>query len=186
MSLAFTTMTPLLFSIAIVIILLYPSDYERGWAEFFCDKTIPKDGFWWIATLFILLFTASWIWSSWFLGRLKKRKRGIKTITLSSLQYHSSGNFLSMLNILPPWITLFVKDDVIVLISMTAMLSLIITYVMSRRGYSSLIFLLSGYRMYEGEDRNKMKIQLLSKRMWRSTRDIQNIVFLSDNFALVV
>ena len=87
---------------------------------------------------------------------------------------------------LPPWVTLLLKDEAMVVLVSTILVSLGIAYFVSRQGYTSLIFLLCGYKRYEGENLNGMKIQLLSKRIWRSHKDIHRIVMLSDNFALVV
>lgn len=68
----------------------------------------------------------------------------------------------------------------------TILVSFGLAYFVSRQGYTSLIFLLCGYKRYEGENINGMKIQLLSKRIWRNHKDIRRIVMLSDNFALIV
>ncbi|MBO4531378.1 MAG: hypothetical protein J5767_12165 [Paludibacteraceae bacterium] len=186
LSLAFTTVTPLLFSIAVVIIILYPSGYMCGWLDLFCQRVPPNSGYWWAVTLFILLFMYSWIWTIWFLNRQNRRKRETRTIMLSSIQYQTMGNILPVVAMLPPWLTLLLKDEVMLVMTMTAILSLVITCVMSRQGYSSLIFLLCGYKRYEGQDKNGMKIQLLSRRTWRNSRDVRTVILLSDYFSLVI
>ena len=184
--LASTTVTPLLLSIAMVIILLYPSGYVCGWIDLLYEGVIPSGGYWWLATIFILLFVISWIWTGWFLWRLKIRHRGAKTISLSSLQFQTFGNMMSVVTILPPWLTLLMRNEATIIMTMTVLISIVITYIMSKQGYSSLIFMLWGYKRYEGQNVNGMKIQLLSKRIWRNPNDIRTIVLLSDNFGLVL
>ena len=93
---------------------------------------------------------------------------------------------LPVVAMLPPWITLLLKDEAMVVLVSTILVSLGIAFFVSRQGYTSLLFLLCGYKRYEGENLNGMKIQLLSKRIWRCHKDIRRIVMLSDNFALVV
>ena len=87
---------------------------------------------------------------------------------------------------LPPWVTLLLRDEAMVILVSTILVSFGMAYFVSRQGYTSLIFLLCGYKRYEGESINGMKIQLLSKRIWRNHKDIRRIVMLSDNFALIV
>lgn len=87
---------------------------------------------------------------------------------------------------LPPWVTLLLRDEAMVILVSTILVSFGLAYFVSRQGYTSLIFLLCGYKRYEGENINGMKIQLLSKRIWRNHKDIRRIVMLSDNFALIV
>lgn len=187
LSLAFTTVTPLFLSIAMVIIFpIFPA-YMGEWKNLFFHGIITCSVSWWTSTIFILLFVYSWVWTGWFLGRLKKQKSGTRTITLSSLQYQPICDLLPMVSLLPPWLSLLSRNEVmIVIIVIITIVALIITYCMSRQGYSSLVFLLCGYLRYEGQDRNGMKIQLLSRRTWRNYRDIRTIYLLSDNFALVI
>lgn len=185
--LAFTAVSPLLLSIAIVLILLNPSGYVNGLCLLFTSGTIPDDCAWWIVSVLIILFITSWIWTGRFLGKLMKSKRGVRSVTLSSLQHKPLNNLIPFFMMLPPWLTLFMRNDLIIIcLTMTVVLSLAITFVISRQGYSSLFFFLCGYTRYEGEDINGMRIQLLTNRTWRNAKDIHNIVFLSDTFALVV
>ena len=92
--LAFTTVTPLLLSIAIVLILLYSSGYINAWSDLFQHEAIPNSSYWWVSNIFVLIFVASWIWTKHFLNGLMKRKRGVKSITLSSLQNKPLNNLL--------------------------------------------------------------------------------------------
>lgn len=185
--LAFSAITPLLLSIALVLILLNPSNYVDGWVGVFTGGTISQSVEWWCITGFITVFFSSWVLTGSFLGKLKKTKRGIRTISLASLQYKTINNWILVITMLPPWLTLLMKDDLMTIcLTMTIIISLVITIIISRQGYSSLIFLLCGYRRYEGENSNGMKIQLLAKRVWKNAKDVHNIVQLSDNFALIV
>ncbi len=185
--LAFTIVTPLLLSIAIVLVCLYSSCYGCEWSDLICLGIIPKSLYWWIPNIFVLVFLLSLFWTKWFLKKLIILKRGERSIILKSLQNTTTNNILlHVVAMLPPWITLLRKEEAMVVLVITILVSLGIAFVLSRQGYTSLIFLLCGYKRYEGENLNGMKIQLLSKRIWRSHTDIRRIVMLSDNFALVV
>ena len=184
--LAFTIITPLLLSIAIVLVCLYSSGYGCEWSDLICLGKIPMSLYWWIPNIFVLVFLSSLFWTKWFLKKLIKQKRGERSIILTSLQNTITNNVLPIVAILPPWITLLMKDEAMVVLVSTILVSLGIAFFVSRQGYTSLIFLLCGYKRYEGENLNGMKIQLLSKRIWRCHKDIRRIVMLSDNFALVV
>ncbi len=184
--LAFTTVTPLLLSIAVVSVCLYPSGYGCAWSDLVCFGTIPMSIYWWIPTVFISMFMASWIWTGWLLKQIMKERRGELSITLSSLQNTSSNNLLPVIAMLPPWVTLLQRDQAELVLIVTVLLSIAIAYYVSRQGYISLIFLMCGYKFYEGVNKNGMKLQLLSKRTWRNHKDISRIVMLSDNFALVL
>lgn len=187
--LALTTVTPLLLSIAIVLILLYHSNYCCAWADLINLLTVPDSIYWWAPNIFIVLFVASWIWTFVFLGRLSEGKRCVKSISLSHLQPCANNNLLPLVSMLPPWLTLIFKNEVMmvwIVLIMTVVISLVISYVLSRQGYLSLILLFCGYRLYDGENTNGMKIKLLSRRVWRNHRDVRYIALLSDNFALIV
>lgn len=184
--LAFTIVTPLLLSIAIVLVCLYSSGYGCEWSGLICLGIIPKSLYWWIPNIFVLVFLSSLFWAKWFLKKLIIQKRGERSIILTSLQNTTTNNMLPVVAMLPPWITLLLKDEAMVVLVSTILVSLGIAFFVSRQGYTSLIFLLCGYKRYEGEILNGMKIQLLSKRVWRCHKDIRRIVMLSDNFALVV
>lgn len=185
--LAFSVVSPLFLSIAGVLILLNPSNYIRGWCGLFTDGTIPICVGWWCTNLFIIAFIASSIWTCAFLRKLLKTRKGKKTISLASIQYKAINNWLPIIAMLPPWLTLLMKDDLIMIcLTMTIILSLVITVVISRQDYTSIIFLLCGYRRYEGENIKGMKIQLLTDRVWKNAKDIHEIVQLSDNFVLVL
>ena len=184
--LAFTTVTPLLLSIAVVLILLYPSGFFCGWADLFNLLIVPCSIYWWVSNLLIVVFIVSWIWTFFFLGRLSRGKKCVRTITLSNLQHHTNNNILPVMAMLPPWATLVMKNDAMIVLTLSIALSLVVSYILSRQGYLSLVFLLCGYRLYEGENSNFMKIKLLSRRVWRNHKDIRNIVLLSDNFALII
>lgn len=185
--LAFTTVTPLLLSIAIVLILLHSSEYIDSWGDLFQYGIIPNCSYWWVSDIFILVFVTSWIWTKHFLNGLMESKRGMKSITLSSLQNKPLNNLLPVVAMLPPWIMLIIRDKwLTVVMVMSILLALTLTYIISKQGYSSLIFLLCGYKVYEGQNTNGMEIQLISKRIWRNYKDIRNVILLSDNFALIV
>lgn len=185
--LAFSIVSPLFLSIAVVLILLNPSNYFHEWCDMFTDGTIPRCVVWWCISFFIIAFIASWIWTKVFLRKLLKTKNGKKTISLASLQYEAINNWLPIITMLPPWLTLLMKEDLVMLcLTMTIIISLFIMFVLSRQGYLSLVFLLCGYRRYTGENINGMKIQLLTDRVWKNAKDIHNIVQLSDNYVLVV
>ena len=147
---------------------------------------IPKSLYWWIPNIFIIIFLVSLLLTRRYLKRLMTQKRGERSITLKSLQNTTINNLLPIVAMLPPWVTLLLKDESLVILVSTILVSLGLAYLVSRQGYTSLIFLLCGYKRYEGENINGMKIQLLSKRIWRSHKDIRRIVMLSDNFALIV
>ena len=121
-----------------------------------------------------------------FLGRLTKGKRCVKSISLSILQPCGNNNILSVIAMLPPWVTLILKNDALIVLTMTSILSIIVTFILSRHGYLSLILMLCGYRLYDGENINGMKMKLLSRRVWRNHKDVRNIALLSDNFALII
>lgn len=184
--LASTMTTPLLLSIAVVVITLYPSGYGCGWVDLISRSEIPTNILWWLPTSFILLFLLS-VFETYriFHGLLNKR-RGKNTITLSSLQPLQMNNVLQFFTLLPPWLTFMFKRDLILMLILAIVFSLVFTYILSRQGYSSLIFGLLGYRTYEGKNRNGMNITLLSKRAWNSHADIRHIVPLSDSLALIV
>lgn len=184
--LVFTMVTPLLISIAVVLVCLYPSGYGCEWSDLICLEIIPKSLYWWIPNIFVLLFMVSLFWTRRYLKRLMTQKRGERSISLKSLQNTTINNLMPAVAMLPPWVTLLLKDEAMVILVSTILVSLGLAYFVSRQGYTSLIFLLCGYKRYEGENINGMKIQLLSKRIWRSHKDIRSIVMLSDNFALVV
>lgn len=184
--LAFTTVTPLLLSVAVVLILLYPSGYYCGWEDLGEMWIVPVSLYWWMPNILFVAFMVSWIWTYIFLGRLAKGKRCVMSITLSNLQYHTINNILPVVAMLPPWVTLVIKNDAIIVLTMTVTLSLVVTYILSRQGYSSLIFLMCGYRLYEGTNTNGMKIKLLSNRVWRNYKDIREVALLSDNFAQII
>ena len=109
--LAFTTVTPLLLSIAAVSVCLYPSGYGCAWSDLVCFGTIPMSIYWWIPTVFISMFMASWIWTGWLLKQIMKERRGELSITLSSLQNTSSNNLLPVIAMLPPWVTLLQRSS---------------------------------------------------------------------------
>lgn len=184
--LAFTTVTPLLLSIAVVLILLYPFGYCCGWEVLIHQQTIPYSFYWWVPNLFVVLFIVPWIWTKFFLGRLSKGTRSVRSITLSNLQPCSDKNILSVVALLPPWVTLVLNNDAMIVLTMTSLLSLVVTFVLSRQGYLGLILLLCGYRLYEGVNANGMKMLLLSRRVWRNHQDVRKIAMLSDNFALIL
>ena len=184
--LAFTMVTPLLLSIAVVLVCLYPSGYGCEWSDLIYLGMIPKSLYWWIPNIFIIIFLVSLLLTRRYLKRLMTQKRGERSITLKSLQNTTINNLLPIVAMLPPWVTLLLKDESLVILVSTILVSLGLAYLVSRQGYTSLIFLLCGYKRYEGENINGMKIQLLSKRIWRSHKDIRRIVMLSDNFALIV
>ena len=183
--LALTTVTPLLLSVAIVLILLYPSGYWCGWVDLINLSGIPDSIYWWLTNIFILLFFISWRRAFVFLGRLSEGKRCIKSITLSDLQPYGN-NILTVVSMLPPWLTLFWEHNVMIVLIMTFLLSIVVTYILSRQGYLSLIFLFCGYRLYDGTNTNGMKMKLLSRRVWRNHKDVRDIVLISDNFALII
>lgn len=185
--LAFTTVMPLLLSIAIVLILLHSSEYISMWSDLLQRGSTPNSGYWWVSNIFVLSFVVLWIWTKHFLNGLIVHKRGIKSITLSSLQNKTINNLLPVVTMLPPWLMLIMKNELLTTVMvMSIIVALILTYVISRQGYTSLIFLLCGYKVYEGQNTNGMKIQLISKRIWRNYKDIRTIILLSDNFALIV
>ena len=185
-SLAFTTMAPLLLSIAVVLIVLYPWGYCCGWMDLLNQLIIPDSFYWWVPNLIIVLFIVSWIRTFFFLGKLSKGTRCVRSITLSNLQPCNDRNILSVVALLPPWVTLFLKNDAMIVLTMTSFLSLVVTFVLSRQGYFSIILLLCGYRLYEGLNTNGMKMLLLSRRVWRNHQDVRKIAMLSDNFALIL
>ena len=184
--LAFTMVTPLLLSIAVVLICLYPSGYGCEWSDLICLGIIPKSLYWWIPNIFVLIFFVSLYCTRRYLKRLMIQKRGERSITLKSLQNTTINNLMPAVAMLPPWVTLLLRDEAMVTLVSTILVSFGLAYFVSRQGYTSLIFLLCGYKRYEGENINGMKIQLLSKRIWRNHKDIRRIVMLSDNFALIV
>lgn len=184
--LALTTVTPLLLSIAVVLLLLYPSGYCCAWADLINLLVVPDSFYWWVANIFIMVFIVSWIWTYVFLGRLLEEKRCVKTITLFKLQPCNNSNMLPVVAMLPPWLTLVWKNDAKIVLTITIAMSLIVSYILSRQGYSSLIILLCGYKLYEGENSNGMKMKLLSRRVWRNHKDIREIAIISDNFALII
>ena len=184
--LAFTTVTPLLLSIAVVLIILYPSGYCCAWVDLINLLVVPGSFYWWVPNIFIVFFIATWIWAFVFLGRLSKGKRCVKSITLSELQPSGNSNILPVVAMLPPWVTLVLKNDAMIVLTITSILSIVVTFILSRQGYMSLILLLCGYRLYEGTNTNGMKMKLLSRRVWRNHRDIKNIALLSDNFAQII
>ena len=91
-----------------------------------------------------------------------------------------------MVALLPPWVTLVLNNDAMIVLTMTSLLSLVVTFVLSRQGYLGLILMLCGYRLYEGVNENGMKMLLLSRRVWRNHQDVRKIAMLSDNFALIL
>lgn len=114
-------------------------------------------------------------------------KRGKKTITLASLQNKPLNNLLAVIAMLPPWIMLVMKEEMVMTIMVISIIvSLVLAFVISKQGYTSLICLLCGYKVYEGQNINGMKMLLVSKRTWASHKDIHDIVLLSDSFALIV
>lgn len=185
--LAFTTVTPLLLSIATVLILLYPSEYINAWGDLLQREAVSNSSYWWVSNIFVLIFVASWIWTKRFLNGLMKKKKGVKSITLSSLQNKPLNNLLPVVAMLPPWIMLIMRDEWLTAVMvMSIIVALALAYVISRQGYTSLTCLLCGYKVYEGQNTNGMRIHLLSKRTWGNYKDIHDIVLLSDNYALIV
>lgn len=186
LSLAFTTVTPLLLSVAIVLVIMNPSAYCDCWVGVINFRAIPEDFNWWAASILILVFFVSFLWTKWFLNRIERIRHGLITIRLSSLQYSPISSILQLFTILPPWGTLLLKNNLKIVLVLAVLLSLAITYAISKQGFGSLMFSLCGYRRFEGTNINGMKIQLLSRRNWKNTDDIRSVIVLNDNFALIV
>ena len=184
--LASSMTSPLLLSIAVVVISLYPSGYGCGWIDLISKGEIPTSYLWWFPTILVLMFLASAFGTYRILLKLLRNRRSIKTITLSSLQLMQLGNILQFFTLLPPWLTFMFKKDLMLVLVLSTFISFVLTSILSRQGYSSLIFGLLGYRTYEGKNRNGMNITLLSKRAWNNHTDIRHIILLTDSLALIV
>lgn len=184
--LASTVTTPLLLSIGAVVIFLYPEGYGCGWIDLFAEGELPSSRLWWIPTILIILFVTSTFYTYRLLKSLMRSRRGVKTITLSSLQPQKTGNILQCFAMLPPWLTFLFRKELMMVMLFCIIISLVITLVISRQGFSSLIFSLLGYKAYDGKNRNGMLITLISKRDWKNHTDICEIIPLTDNMALIV
>ena len=109
--LASSMTSPLLLSIAVVVISLYPSGYGCGWIDLISKGEIPTSYLWWFPTILVLMFLASAFGTYRILLKLLRNRRSIKTITLSSLQLMQLGNILQFFTLLPPWLTFMFKKD---------------------------------------------------------------------------
>ena len=184
--LALTTVTPLFLSIAIVLIVINPSGYACAWFDLFKHGILPDRLYWWVSTISIFVFFASWIWTNAFLHKLEKTQKNAKTIKLESIQYLSIGSIIPVFALFPPWLTFLMNKEIRVLVIITVLTSLAIVFIVSKQGYTSLVFLLCGYKRYEGRGANGMNIHLLTRKAWGNPGDIRSIVPLSDNLVLIV
>lgn len=184
--LATTIMSPLLLSIAIVVIAIYPSEYGDGWVDLFAHFKTP--GFVWImVNVFIIIFIYTFFATRSILNNAKNNK-SMKSIKLQLLQ-PKTVNVLQIIAMLAPWATLIFKGEnspVVAILIIIAVVALVISLLQSRHGYSSLVFALLGYNCYEGKNVNGMSIMLLSKRQWANAANISQIVSLTNEMALVV
>lgn len=104
--LATTVMSPLLLSIAIVVIALYPSEYGNGWVDLFAHFKTP--GFVWVmVNVFIIIFIYTFFATRSILINAKNNK-AMKSIKLQSLQ-PKMVNVLQIIAMLAPWASLIFK-----------------------------------------------------------------------------
>ena len=181
-----TVVSPLLLSISVVVIALYPSEYWNGWVNLFGHFKMP--GFVWLmVNVFFIVFFYTFFATKSILSNSKNSK-SVKSIKLQSLQPKTM-NVLQIITMLAPWTTLIFKGEnspVVAILIIVAVVALIISIVQSRHGYFSLIFVFLGYVCYEGKNVKGMSITLLSKRQWSKAADISQIVPLTNEMALVV
>lgn len=181
-----TVVSPLLLSIAIVVIALFPSDYWNCWVDLFIHFKMP--GFVWImVNVFLVVFIYTFFATRSILNNAK-RDKSTKSIKLQSLQPKTT-NVLQIIAMLAPWTTLIFKGadtPVVAILIIIAVVALTMCIAMSRHGYSSLVFVFLGYNCYEGKNVNGTPITLLSKRHWNNAADISKIVPLTDEMALIV
>ncbi len=185
--LATTVVSPLLLSIAIVVIALFPSEYGNGWADLFSHFKIP--GFVWITVnVFIIIFFYTFFATKCILRSNSKNNKSIKSIKLKSSQ-PKTVNVLQIIAMLAPWATLLFKGGevpIVAILIVIGVIALVMIIALSKHGYASLVFTLLGYNCYEGRNVNGMFIMLLSKRHWGNVADISQIVLLTNEMALIV
>lgn len=68
----------------------------------------------------------------------------------------------------------------------TVLLSLIISITMYKNSNYITTFQLLGYNCYQGTNINGMPIALLSKRSWRSPKDILKVIDINENLAIII
>ena len=182
-----TIVSPILLSLAIVVIIKSPSDYISGWSILLSGHQVP-DFKWWMVHLFILVFFITLFAAVCILRRKSNRKSEAKSITLSSLQPKVI-NVLQVVAMMAPWLTFLFKGEDVpfnTILMIAGVLALVACIVFSNLGYNSLIFALLGYFCYDGKNKNNMSITLLSKRHWRNVTDVREIIELTPEMALIV
>ena len=185
--LATTVVSPLLLSLAIVVIALYPTEYTSAWADLLCDNKTPGL-VWMMVNAFIFVFLFSLLGTVCILSRSIKNRKAVKSIRMTSLQ-PKTFNVSQVIAMMAPWATLLFKGEdspVVAILILTAAIALVICIVLSNHGYISLVIMLLGFNCYEGRTANGMSITLLSKRQWGSASDICQIVPLTNEMALIV